>query len=111
MENPRIQLFVYYATINWKCMSNSEICGDKENFRKIINLLFPSQLQKESFTFKDLTHAFLVHPFSTPEKIIKPYGFLMFSGYKKRTLGTNGLISKCEQICSNSYHGAFCENS
>ena len=31
-----------------------------------------------------LTHSFLMHPFSTPENIRKPYGFLTFSGGRKR---------------------------
>ena len=29
---------------------------------------------------RHLTHSFPVHPFSTPENIRKPYGFLIFSG-------------------------------
>ena len=31
-----------------------------------------------------LTHLFPMHPFSSPENIRKPYGFLMFSGGRER---------------------------
>ena len=44
------------------------------------------------FAVSFLTHFFPMHPFSTPDNIKKPYGFLMFSGgQRKGALGANGL--------------------
>ena len=37
-----------------------------------------------NIAFSSLTHSFPLLPFSTPEKIRKPYGFLMFSGGRGR---------------------------
>ena len=54
---------------------------------QLLPLIVVSQhLRIIRIVFSILTHSFPMQPFSTPESIRKPYGFLLFSGGRKRAL-------------------------
>ena len=48
------------------------------------------------------THLFPMHPFSTPENIKKPYGFLMFPVAELSTC-TEESVEHIEPFCENSF--------
>ena len=54
-----------------------------------------------------LTHSLPMHPFSTPENIRKPSGFLILSEVEKESLGKNGLKMRLQTDLAYSCHTLF----
>ena len=54
-----------------------------------------------------LTHSLPMHPFSTPENIRKPSGFLILSEVEKESLGENGLKMRLQTDLVYSCHTLF----